>query len=125
MFCCLNYLHHIVQFSGNDVLIASSSQDTFIRIWRLTSEKNIKKGPTESNNDLKLITNEMEYYVYLDSVLTGHEGWVYSVHWSHTNLKLLSASLDKMLIIWKYCTKSQMWLEDFRFGEIGGKIFLM
>lgn len=88
----------------------------------MTSEKKLSEGPIETNNDLKLTTNKVEYYVYLDSVLTGHESWVYSVRWSPTQLKLLSASLDKTLIIWKYCVDSQMWLEDLRFGEVGGKV---
>lgn len=107
--------------SGDDILMASCSQDSYIRIWRMTSTKFPKEGPVESSGGLELQTNKMRYHIYVDSVLTGHETWVYSVHWCPTSLQLLSASFDKTLIIWTYYSETQMWLEKFRVGEVGGK----
>lgn len=105
---------------GDDILMASCSQDSFIRIWRLTPKQLLNEGPAESITELKLKTNKTELYIYVDSVLTGHESWVYSVHWCPTSLQLLSASIDKTLIIWKYYSETGMWLEKIRVGEVGG-----
>jgi len=44
--------------------------------------------------------------VSLESVIAGHEGWVYSVNWSPVGLQLLSASIDKSLIIWEFDSAS-------------------
>lgn len=66
----------------------------------------------------------------LESVLTGHEGWIYGVHWhpairrgdgSFTQpMSLLSASMDKTLIVWAPDKESGVWLEKVRVGEVGG-----
>ena len=47
----------------------------------------------------------------VETVLYGHEGWVYGVHWQpavkygkgqrHQPMKLLTASMDKTMIIWE------------------------
>ncbi|KAJ8935251.1 hypothetical protein NQ318_011497, partial [Aromia moschata] len=37
-----------------------------------------------------------------ESILTGHEGWIYSVNWCSNSLQLLSASIDKSMIIWEF-----------------------
>lgn len=103
--------------------MASCSQDSFIRIWHLTTKQLLNEGPTDSSVQLKLKTHMTDYHIYVDSVLTGHESWVYSVYWSPKSKLLLSASFDKSLIIWKYYPDSQMWLEKIRVGEVGGISF--
>lgn len=99
-----------------DLLLASCSQDTFIRLWRITSSENSAtstNAPTFQNNGLN-------YTIQLESVLAGHEGWIYSVNWSPTNLQLLSSSLDKTMIIWEYDKQIGLWFERIRVGEVGG-----
>ncbi|XP_030766678.1 probable elongator complex protein 2 [Sitophilus oryzae] len=86
---------------NGDLLLASSSQDSSIRIWRLTLKDN-------------------SLTVYLESVLSGHEGWVYSVNWSQKYKQLLSASIDKSMIIWEFDSNSGLWMEKIRVGEVGG-----
>lgn len=100
--------------------MASCSQDSFIRIWRMTKQLP-KEGPVGSSIELKLKTNKTLYYIMTDSVLTGHESWVYSVHWCPTSRQLLSASFDKTLITWQFYPDTKMWLEKLRMGEVGGK----
>lgn len=52
----------------------------------------------------------------VETVLYGHEGWVYGVHWQppthdnsgqrHQPMKLLTASMDKTMIIWEPDTET-------------------
>ncbi|CAH1104108.1 unnamed protein product [Psylliodes chrysocephalus] len=101
---------------GNDLVLASCSQDAFIRLWRLTE----KTLGTEMIEKTQITTKYQKFNVYTESVLSGHEGWVYSVKWSPSGKQLLSASIDKSMIIWEYDENSELWLEKMRVGEIGG-----
>ena len=63
------------------------------------------------------------YAVTSESVLLGHENWVTDLHWSPPTMperKLLSASADRSLIIWEHSNSSSIWLNQTRFGELGG-----
>lgn len=121
---------------NNDILLATSSQDTFIRLWRLSPRADNSTATRKEinlENDIqieeRIITiksrNEKELYyaLSLESVLQGHEGWVYSIHWFRNettrNIQLLSASIDKSLIIWE-AAESGVWFEKVRVGEVGG-----
>lgn len=89
--------------------MATASQDCYIRLWRFSLN-------SKSLGFINFYTKEKKYSVTLDSVLTGHEGWVYSVNWKHN--QLLSASVDKSMIIWEL--SDGLWLEKVRVGEVGG-----
>lgn len=52
--------------------------------------------------------------------MAGHEGWIYSVNWNTTTLQLLSASLDKTMIIWEFDSQLNIWFEKMRVGDVGG-----
>ena len=57
------------------------------------------------------------YSVTLEAVLCGHDDWVYSCRWSPAAtpdepLSLLSASMDKTMILWRVCPDSGVWLEQ-------------
>lgn len=130
----------IVTLNNSELLIASSAQDTFIRLWRISARQTI--DPTiqrkranifSTNEDIqieeKLFTvksdtgKTLSYAVTLESVLLGHDGWVYSVHWSKSadsRLQLLSSSIDKTLIIWALQDDTGVWMEKVRVGEVGG-----
>jgi elongator complex protein 2 len=95
-----------------DLLLASCSQDCYIRLWR------IKFNQSDSENVIK--TRGGSFGVFVDSILTGHEGWVYSVNWSINSLQLLSASLDKSMIIWELDPETNLWVDKMRVGEVGG-----
>ncbi|KAJ7377066.1 Elongator subunit elp2 [Desmophyllum pertusum] len=79
---------------GGDLLLASCSQDGFIRIWRIALANKSQEANSDALQDafeeLKLTSNvfsvidkgvDKEFSVVLESVLTGHEGWIYGVHW--------------------------------------------
>ena len=71
-----------------------------------------------------------QYNVTLDAVLYGHDDWVYSCRWCPLQttpnttqtqpLSLLSASMDKTMILWKPDPVTGVWLEHVRVGEVGG-----
>ena len=44
----------------------------------------------------------------VDSVLAGHEGWVYSVQWGPGQASLLTASMDKTMIVWQQMEDTQV-----------------
>ncbi|KAM5222241.1 elongator complex protein 2 isoform 4-T4 [Ctenodactylus gundi] len=120
---------------GQDLFLASCSQDCLIRIWRLY----IKSTSSETQDDnIRLkentftIENESDkitFAVTLETVLAGHENWVNAVHWQPSFYKdgvlqqpvrLLSASMDKTMILWAPDEDSGVWLEQVRVGEVGG-----
>uniref|UniRef100_A0A182T6P3 Elongator complex protein 2 n=1 Tax=Anopheles maculatus TaxID=74869 RepID=A0A182T6P3_9DIPT len=120
---------------SEDCLLATSSQDTFIRLWRISP-----RGSLQKQKDFKEILHdeditieertftvravdggEYHYALSLESVLQGHEGWVYGVNFSihDSKLHLLSSSIDKSLIAWTP-SESGVWVESVRVGEVGG-----
>ncbi|XP_064552156.1 elongator complex protein 2 [Drosophila montana] len=124
-------------YDEDDLLLASGSQDNFIRLWRIeprsglhTSKSSVDDSNVNAADSSELRVEEKIlqlgeqawYAVTLESVLYGHEGWIYGVHWHKTEqqeLRLLSASIDKTLIVWAP-TEMGVWLEQVRVGEVGG-----
>lgn len=106
-------------------MIASSSQDCFIRVHRIDKiEENEKILRKENTFSLNIENSRNDYRIFLETVLSGHEGWVSQVRWTSLNgsLGLLSASMDKTMIIWQPSTLSLsgIWMESVRVGEVGG-----
>jgi len=110
--------------SGEELLLASASQDFYIRLWKI--------GPLKIQDvdDDMLVLKEQsftaskkEYSVVLESVLISHEGWVLGVAWSYENKpwpSLLSASMDRTMILWEYDEENKVWIDSARMGEVGG-----
>lgn len=108
----------------NELYFASSSQDTYIRIWHVVQLKSdeIKsmaetinqKGSLsifdayKSKTSYVIKTDKDEYFnIILDSVLSGHEESVSSVKWGYLDGKpvLISSSFDFTVGIWKFDEK--------------------
>ncbi|KAL4319917.1 hypothetical protein GQ457_18G020960 [Hibiscus cannabinus] len=80
-------------FSGelDSILLVSSSQDKGIRIWKLTlrgslanTEGTHKRGEISLASYIKgpvFVAGSFSYQISLESLLIGHEDWVYSVQW--------------------------------------------
>ncbi|XP_055089818.2 elongator complex protein 2 isoform X4 [Symphalangus syndactylus] len=121
---------------GRDLFLASCSQDCLIRIWKLYIKSTSLETQDDDNIRLKentfTIENEsvkIAFAVTLETVLAGHENWVNAVHWQpvfykdgvlQQPMRLLSASMDKTMILWAPDEESGVWLEQVRVGEVGG-----
>ncbi|KAK3108608.1 hypothetical protein FSP39_011810 [Pinctada imbricata] len=126
-----------------DILLASAGQDYFIRIWRLSWRQpgsdviqEVKKMSIDEEIKMKENTfsfthleSSVTYAVSLESVLSGHENWIYGLQWhppqktngqTHRPMCILSASMDKTMILWKPDPESGVWVEQVRVGEVGG-----
>lgn len=70
------------------------------------------------------------YQISLESLLIGHEDWVYSVAWqppkissidgneSHQPLSILSASMDKTMMVWQPEKTTGIWMNMVTVGEL-------
>nr|XP_057903342.1 elongator complex protein 2-like isoform X1 [Doryrhamphus excisus] len=134
---------------GGVLLLASCSQDCLIRVWRLcaksgkdaraSTEEDEEEEDADSvikmKEDIFQVEDEEErdvpsvFAVSLETVLAGHENRVYGVHWQPPSyaggklqqpLRLLSASMDKTMIVWAPEEGSGVWVEQVRVGEVGG-----
>lgn len=132
----------------SDLLLASASQDKYIRLWRVHQgigvpthggKSNITDGfgavgagrSGLSNKVYRFTTtpaNEVEkkekdYSITFEALLVGHEDWIYTVKWrpttpNNTDLQLLSASSDNSLSLWTPDPSTGIWLSMTRLGEI-------
>ncbi|KAH7318546.1 elongator protein 2 [Stachybotrys elegans] len=118
----------------SDILLASASQDKYIRIWRVRRGTQVPStaaadptdgaflpGKSPSNKAHKLKCAGNAYTVSFEALLLGHEDWVYSAQWHiHENgkLQLLSTSADNSLAIWESDPASGIWVSMARLGEI-------
>jgi elongator complex protein 2 len=76
----------------------------------------------------KKLNSYVQYSMNLESILLGHEDWIYTVkfHPRLTNsdqeqpMTLISASMDKTLVVWSYDSDNGVWMDVARAGEIGG-----
>lgn len=114
------------------ILLVSSSQDRGIRIWKVALRGDTKeeislasyiKGPV-------LVAGTSSYQVSLESLLIGHEDWVYSVEWQPPSAasgegvlhyqpqSILSASMDKTMMIWQPERTSGIWMNIVTVGEL-------
>ncbi|XP_069476708.1 elongator complex protein 2 isoform X2 [Ambystoma mexicanum] len=125
---------------GN-LFLASCAQDCVIRIWKIFSKAAMPSDRENQIDDVSSIklkekvlsvksgNAETTYVVTLEALLAAHENSVYAVHWQpsyakdgkvHQPMRLLSASMDKTMILWAPDEESGVWLEQVRVGEVGG-----
>lgn len=120
----------------SDLLLASASQDKYIRIWRLHQGKELPAlaasapdpssgpylpGKSPSNKAHRLQAAGKDFSVSFEALLLGHEDWIYTARWHHHadgKLQLLSTSADNSLAMWEADPGSGIWVSMVRLGEI-------
>lgn len=116
-----------------DLLLASASQDKYIRLWRFhrglvtpslpqNDDETMIAGlePTLSNKAHQLQAAGSTYSVTFEALLFGNEDWIYTTAWNPNSERqqLLSASADNTLTIWEQDLVSGVWISAERMGEI-------
>jgi elongator complex protein 2 len=121
------------QSTGGDILLASASQDKYIRLWRLgRGEASVPAPiddsdpllggmePTLSNKAHEFEAAGSKYSITFEALLFGHEDWIYTTAWNPDSKRqqLLSASADNTITIWEQDRASGVWMSVERMGEI-------
>ena len=121
------------QVINGDLMLASASQDKYIRLWRIkevsldpeTDSDNlvVSSGQSLTNRIHRLTFTHISYDISFESLLLGHEDWIYTIQWrlDADRLQLLSASADNSLAIWELEEKSGIWVCTTRLGEISAQ----
>lgn len=118
--------------SHSDLLVASASQDKYIRIWRIHQGTDLPRladtndpvaGSISKSLSSKVhgfLVAGLDYSLTFEALLLGHEDWVYSARWDSRNgqPRLLSVSADSSLAIWEPEATSGVWVSVTRLGEI-------
>lgn len=122
---------------GSDVLLASASQDKYVRLWRFKQgaegqSQDAVNGSIEpvkkslSNKAHQVGSTDNKYAVTFEALLVGHEDWIYSARWapltkSGAPATLLTASADNSLSMWSVEEASGLWVCNTRLGEISSQ----
>ncbi|KAL0408903.1 UNVERIFIED_CONTAM: Elongator complex protein 2 [Sesamum radiatum] len=119
-----------------NLLLVSSSQDKGIRIWKMALHESIGNNRKEETSLASYIKGPIfsagpsSYQVSLESLLVGHEDWVYSVEWQppqsssidgiecYQPQSILSASMDKTMMIWQPEKTTGIWMNMVTVGEL-------
>lgn len=121
------------QGKTKDLLLASASQDKYIRLWRLcqgeaqvpavVDEDDPLLGgmePTLSNKAHEFDAAGSKYSITFEALLFGNEDWIYTTAWNPdpARSQLLTASADNTITIWEQDPASGVWMSGERMGEI-------
>jgi elongator complex protein 2 len=119
--------------ANSDLLLASASQDKYIRLWRIHRGDELPSASSALNDPTLGVLNKSlsnkahwlesptsKFSVTFEALLLGHEDWIYTASWRHREgkLQLLSTSEDNSLAIWESDPTSGVWVCITRLGEI-------
>lgn len=120
----------------SDLLLASASQDKYIRLWRFHQGNELPVASSALNDPalgglVKSLSNKAHWLkstsskhsITFEALLLGHEDWIYTASWRHRDdkLQLLSTSEDNSLAIWESDPSSGVWVCITRLGEISAQ----
>ncbi|KAL5553066.1 hypothetical protein UlMin_040467 [Ulmus minor] len=123
-----------IKGEAKTILLVSSSQDKFIRIWKVElRDVSARKQEISLASYIEgpvFVAGTFSYQVSVESLLIGHEDWVYSVEWQPPSIasgegidyfqpqSILSASMDKTMMIWQPEKTSGIWMNVVTVGEL-------
>ncbi|KAL8710498.1 MAG: hypothetical protein Q9220_004930 [cf. Caloplaca sp. 1 TL-2023] len=117
------------------LLLASASQDKYIRLWRIQKETGSAAGEDHQTGDridfdglLSNKTHQIEattgaHTLTFEALLLGHDDWIHTISWCRDakRSRLLSASADNSLAMWDLDKVSGVWICTTRLGEISAQ----
>ncbi|TKX22058.1 putative elongator complex protein-1 [Elsinoe australis] len=121
---------------GSDILLASASQDKYIRLWRLNRGQDLPTTSTASQDPSlgilgKSLSNKPHYIgqgaslhsITFEALLIGSEDWIYTAQWKlgSDGPELLTTSADNSVSVWKRQADSGYWICETRLGEISAQ----
>lgn len=121
---------------SSDLLLASASQDKYVRLWRFHRGNELPVASSALNDPalgglVKSLSNKAHWIesatskhsITFEALLLGHEDWIYTASWRHRDgkLQLLSTSEDNSLSIWESDPTSGVWVCITRLGEISAQ----
>ncbi|ODV78980.1 WD40 repeat-like protein [Suhomyces tanzawaensis NRRL Y-17324] len=123
---CLSFVTDVPHKS---YILASGSQDRYIRLWRLNlndyiddSDEDERKLILLSNKQYKFAVGTGRGAFSFEALIMGHDDWVTGLQWNPSNkLQLLSTSADTALMIWEMDQESGIWCCVNRLGEMSIK----
>ncbi|KAL1568382.1 Elongator subunit elp2 [Salvia divinorum] len=133
---CLDFSLPLYANGEPSILLVSSSQDKGIRIWKMAVQNNDADSTKEETTLAAYIKGPIfvagssSYQISLESLLIGHEDWVYSVEWQppqsssiegtecYQPQSILSASMDKTMMIWHPEKTTGIWMNMVTVGEL-------
>ncbi|ORY85554.1 WD40-repeat-containing domain protein, partial [Protomyces lactucae-debilis] len=120
-----------------DLLLASGSQDRYVRIWRIgaapSNSTDKETDELDALANLDLLQNKVfpfassskhSWEARFEALLVSHEDWVFSVQLSRTSDGtpcLLSASADSSVIVWQPDADADIWTVSAQLGIIATK----
>lgn len=142
----LDFARELPHEPSSDLLLASASQDKYIRLWRIHQGTELPaqaatasdptvgaylpgKSPSNKAHRFRSPASGDDFSVTFESLLFNHDDWIYSACWhagnttannkkNATPLRLLSASADNSLAVWECDPDSGIWVTSARLGEI-------
>lgn len=126
---CLSFIKE----SPDNYLLASGSQDRYIRLWRLRLNEQIDNSDEDSSKLILLSNKQYKFNIQdtkaafsFEALIMGHDDWVTGLAWhpsasSNKTLQLLSSSADTALMIWEMDHESGIWVCVSRLGELSIK----
>lgn len=114
---------------GEDYIIASGSQDRYIRLWRLRlndaiddSDEDSRKLTLLANKQHKFLIGANRAAISFEALIMGHDDWVTGLQWGPSEKRqLLSSAADTVLMIWEMDSESGIWVCVSRLGELAIK----
>ncbi|GAB7354179.1 hypothetical protein MBLNU459_g4732t1 [Dothideomycetes sp. NU459] len=125
--------------ADSDILLASASQDKYIRLWRFHKGSELPAAAASATDPAlgafgKSLSNKAHYIgegqsqhsITFEALLIGHEDWIYTAQWftkasEGSNPRLLTASADNSLAVWERDVDSGVWTCATRLGEISAQ----
>lgn len=115
--------------SPGDFLLASGSQDRYIRLWRIKTNDLIDESEEEEDKPILLSNKKYKFEIHpglkvainFEALIMGHDDWISSLQWHESRLQLLASTADTSLMVWEPDEGSGIWICASRLGEISSK----